>query len=373
MKRDSHYYATLAFCRACGFNKESAHLVAYASQFVDDAKINTIFFNKKSNHPSLEHDYIERRPALFNMATCHSYFRIDTFNYESMVYNTSAFHFVPGCKGESFTKKLRCKEKSPVIIDILDEAILEDDLIKLGIVLHVYVDTFSHQGFSGILSKVNAIRDCEAKKNEFLDPLDRFLKLFKFFTQKRYDMYLDRILPAYGHAQAVNLPDLPYMEWSYKYDDSEEFHGSYKHVMVNNKDRYWRAFTDVKAYLENYLVKHQHYRDQNVFFQNFEILFDTLLQEGSDRAREKNWINLFIREGLFNKEDNDLMVYEEDKWLKDAFSNYDRDLFNNREVEGAQLANHFWHSNWYQFYLAVKWYKKRFFQSCEKHQLWIPH
>lgn len=110
-----------------------------------------------------------------------------------------------------------------------------------------------------------------------------------------------------------------------------------------------------------------------MFFQNFEILFDTLLQEGSDRAREKNWINLFIRERLFNKEDNDLMVYEEDKWLKDAFSNYDRDLFNNREVEGAQLANHFWHSNWYQFYLAVKWYKKRFFQSCEKHQLWIPH
>lgn len=93
MKRDSHYYATLAFCRACGFNKESAHLVAYASQFVDDAKINTIFFNKKSNHPSLEHDYIERRPALFNMATCHSYFRIDTFNYETSALSGSEYVF----------------------------------------------------------------------------------------------------------------------------------------------------------------------------------------------------------------------------------------------------------------------------------------
>lgn len=373
MKRDSHYYATLAFCRACGFNKESAHLVAYASQFVDDAKINTIFFNKKSTHSDLEHEYIERRPAFFNTATCHSYFRMDTFNYESMVRNTSAFHFVPGCKGESFTRKLRCKEESPIILDIVNEALLEDDLIKLGMVLHVYVDTFSHQGFSGVLSKVNAIRDCEAKKKEYLDPLDRFLKLFKFFTQERYDMYLDRFLPAYGHAQAVDLPDLPYMEWSYKYDDSEEFQGLYKYVEVNNKERYRRAFTGMKRYLENYLANHEHYRDKNLFFQNFELLFETMILEGSDEAREKNWINLYIAEGLFDKADQDLIVYEEDKWLKEAFSNYDQNLFNNREVDGAELASHFWYSNWYRFYLAVKWYKERFFETCAKHQLWISH
>ncbi len=42
MKVDAHYYAVLAFCRACGFSKGSVHKVAYASQFVDDAKINHI-------------------------------------------------------------------------------------------------------------------------------------------------------------------------------------------------------------------------------------------------------------------------------------------------------------------------------------------
>ena len=42
MKIDAHYYAVLGFCRACGFNRESACTIAYASQFVDDAKINHV-------------------------------------------------------------------------------------------------------------------------------------------------------------------------------------------------------------------------------------------------------------------------------------------------------------------------------------------
>ena len=47
---------------------------------------------------------------------------------------------------------MRCKEESHVIKDIVNEALGQNDLIKLGIVLHAYADTFVHQGFSGILS-----------------------------------------------------------------------------------------------------------------------------------------------------------------------------------------------------------------------------
>lgn len=86
MQRDAHYYAILAFCRACGFKKESAQVIAHASQYVDDAKINLMYLHKSSD--IIDHDVIDEKPALFNMATCHSYFRIDTFNYESMIDNT---------------------------------------------------------------------------------------------------------------------------------------------------------------------------------------------------------------------------------------------------------------------------------------------
>ncbi|WP_407311124.1 DUF6765 family protein [Desulfosporosinus sp. SB140] len=372
MNRDAHYYAILAFCRACGFNKDSALTIAYASQFVDDAKINLMFIN---NLPSLQllHDRVNHRPAFFNMATCHSYFQMRTFNYEAMVNNTTAFHFVPGCKGENFTKMLRCTEESPVILDIIKDVFLEDDLIKLGIVLHVYADTFSHQGFSGVLSKVNDIKNCIAKTKVESGILEELLAFWERLSPTRYEKSLDHLLPAYGHCQALELPDLPYVEWSYEYDYSDEFNGSYKLIEIKNKERYQRAFLNLKKYLEAYLIKHKQYFDRNVRFENYDLLLETLIKEGTNKVREKHWQNTLIEQGLFNKQERDLIVYDEDKWLRKAFLNFDHKDFNQREVDGVQLAKSFPESHWYGFYLAVKWYKKKFFEYCTKHQITIPN
>lgn len=371
MKRDAHYYAILAFCRACGFQKESAHIVAYASQYVDDAKINLMFI--KNMTEELEHDLVVGRPAFFNMATAHSYFRINTFNYESMVNNTSAFHFVPGCDGESFTKKLRCKEESPVILEILNEGLNTDDLIKLGMALHAYADTFSHQGFSGMLSKVNDIKNCEAKSELYLSLLDRILYTFKRFGREKYDELFDNVVPAYGHGLALDFPDIPYLVWSYEYDCSHDFICSFKITEIDNKTRYKRAFQNIKKYLENYLGKYTQYADPQMRFENFDKLIESLLFENTDRIRELNWIKTLTEQGLFAEDDLEFVIYQDNKWLKEAFANYDPQLFNRREIEGIELADDFLSSRWYQFYLAVKWYKQRFFESCQQHGLYIPN
>lgn len=372
MQRDAHYYAVLALARACGFNKESALVIAYASQFVDDAKINLMYLSNSSD--LIEHDLIENRPAFFNMATCHAYFRIKTFNYEAMINNTCAFHFVPGCKGENFTKKLRCTEESPVILDILDDVFFEDDLIKLGIILHPFADSYTHQGFSGMLSKVNDIKNCNAITKAYLGLVDKILEVFEQFNQEKYDKYFDRIMPAYGHGQAREYPDLPNLGWSYEYDYSDEFNGSYKNVVIDNKNRFERAFNSIRKHLENYLLKHPQYLDSNLRFGNFDSLMDTLVSEGNQKKRENNWKRLLIEQGLFNNDDLDSLIYEDDKWLKEAFSNYDRNVFDDRQVAGeVQLADNFLNSNWYHFYLAVKWYKIKFFKYCTKYQLNIPN
>jgi hypothetical protein len=371
LKRDAHYYALLAFSRACGFKKASAHDIAYASQFVDDAKINLIFIEKENL--GLEHDFVANRPAFFNIATCHSYFRINTFNYEAMVNNTSAFHFVPGCKGKSFTKRLRCKEEAPVILDILNDVFLEADIIKFGIVLHAYADTFAHQGFSGMLSKVNAINNCKAEKKMSLRLFNRLPGFLRRFGQEKYEEYLDRFMPAYGHGQAMEFPDLPYLVWSYQYDHSDDFNGSSKQVKIDNRDRYKRAFERIRWHLEKFLLKYPQYRDKKVNFNNFNLLFDTLIYEGSDQQRENNWKKTLVNQGLFSKEDKVILNYKNDLWLKEAFTNYSPKVFNNRRVEGAQLSTHFKNSNWYRFVLAVKWYKKNFFKYCSKYQLHIPN
>ncbi len=371
MKRDAHYYAMLGFCRACGFNKESALVITYASQYVDDAKINLMYINNPNDN--IEYDLIANRPAFFNMATAHSYFRINTFNYESMVNNTSAFHFVPGCEGENFTKKLRCKEESPVILDMLNEAFQEDNLIKLGLVLHPYADTFAHQGFSGMLSKVNNIENIEPKSELYLGLVDKILNAFKLYSHNKYDQIFESIIPAYGHGLALDFPDLPYLMWSYEYDRSDVFSCSYKTTEIDNRERYKRAFTKIKKQLESYLRKYNHYADKNIGYQNFDFLMEALLLENTDKMREMNWIMLLIQESFFDKDDLDFIIYEDNKWLKEAFVNYDSHNFNNREIDGIQLADDFARSKWYQFNLAVKWYKERFFDYCAKYGLYIPN
>jgi len=372
LQRDAHYYAVLAFCRACGFKKDSAQVIAYASQFVDDAKINLMYLNNSSD--IIDHDIIDSKPAFFNMATCHSYSHINTFNYEAMVNNTIAFHFVPGCQGENFTKKLRCKEEAPIILDILNDVFLEDNLITLGIALHPFADSYTHQGFSGMLSKVNDITNCEAKNKGSLGLLYKILNFFEQFNRDKYEKLFQGLVPAYGHGQALEFPDVPYLAWSYEYDYSDEFNGSYKKVEIDNKERFKRAFNSIRKHLENYLIKHDQYLDCNLKFENFDILMDTLVSENfKESKREMNWKRLLIEQGLFNNDDLDLIIYDDNKWLKEAFSNFDRKVFDNRTVDGVQLADNFLNSNWYRFYLSVKWYKIKFFEYCTKYQLSIPN
>lgn len=370
MKRDAHYYAVLALCRACGFSKESALEIAYASQFVDDAKVNLIFINNPGK--AIEYDIVENRAAFFNMATCHAYFWLKTFNYEAMVSNTIAFHFVPGCQGNSFTKKLRCKEESPVIAEILNDVMPEDDLIKLGISLHALADTFSHQGFSGMLSKVNDIKHCQAETEVYLGLIERILYVMKRFSGDKYDEIFDRIMPAYGHGQAIDFPDIPHLVWSYEYDYSDDFNGLYKGVRIDNKLRYKKAFARMKEFLKEYLARHDQYADKNIKFDKLDLFMDTLVLESTNKKREEAWLNFLVEQGLFSQNELEKVIYDENKWLQAAFLNYDPVVFFNRRVEEGILAENFADCHWYRFYLAIKWYKKKFFHYCRQYGVCFP-
>ena len=384
MKIDAHYYAVLAFARACGFNKESAYQMAYASQFVDDAKINLMTIEDDPG-ADVKHDVFNGKHMFLNMATCHSYTRLETFNYDAMINNTCAFHFVPGCEGKNFPEKLRCKEESEVIKNILNKALEEPDPIKMGIVLHAYADTFSHQDFSGLLSKVNDIQGCRNKSNLPNDWKDIAYKIGKFFVrQDLMDKLLDKGLPAYGHGQAALFPDLPYLTWAYENDISTKFSSTPKdEKKIENRQRFKRAFEKIKIHLEAFLEKYSEFRDLGEKLQRFDVLFDTLTEENNTRNRIEDWKNLMVKNELFKKEElfekkvlfkkNDAIYdYNENRWLKEAFANFDEKKFHERTVRDVELDKDFTNSNWYKYYLAVEWYKDEFFDNCSKLGLDIP-
>jgi len=362
MKSDAHFYAVLAFARGLGFKKEIAHQIAYASQFVDDARVDQIVLNREPDNS--EYDIIEDKPAFFGMSTCHCYLKVKSFNYNAMINNTSAFHFVPAGEGKSFVKKMRCKKDNPVINKILREAILEEDPVILGVTLHPYADSFSHQGFSGLMSRVNDIKNIKLYSNYYKVLPFKFVILIQKILRNSYDRYLDKFMPAYGHGQALSYPDLPFLKWTYEYDYSDEFLEDYRSSeLINNPARYRLAFEKIKSVLSRYLINYPQYKDHSVKFKNFEDLFELLTQRHGNIRRRKNWIKALVNLDLFDRNDP-ILKYDEFAWLKLAFKDFKKKKFRKRIINFAVIEDNFAQSCWYRFYKAVKWYKERFFKYC---------
>jgi len=372
MKKDTHFYALLAMARSVGIEKEASHKIAYASQFVDDARVNKITLaddNPKAILSEIKKDCGDSE-KIINAATCHNYFIVNTFNYGAMINNTTAFHFVPGCDGESFVKKMRCKKESPIIMDILKAALKKDDPIKLGITLHAYADTFSHQGFSGILSKVNDVEEI-ATSNKIEE--DVGLKGFanKLFNQVKYETK-DTYLPAYGHGQVFTYPDIPYLDWKYCFDSSNDFSEEYKTTRISNKERFTDAFKEIKKHLQTFLENNSQYRDDSVAEVNENKFFSTLVLKEKEEDRIQSWKEFMIDEELFD-EDDELLNYDENMWLKEAFQFFITEDFNDRIVKEVYLEEDFLNSNWYKYYKETQWYKELFFESALENGLIIPN
>ncbi len=69
-------------------------------------------------------------------------------------------------------------------------------------------------------------------------------------------------------------PDLPFLRWPYEYDYNSEVREGYRSIgIIENPERYRRAFLKVKEYLLDYLNRHPEYRDNELSFKDFKVLF----------------------------------------------------------------------------------------------------
>ena len=97
MQIDMHFYGIYALARAAGIKPDSAHTIAYASQFVDDALDGEV--NVLKNHK-----------AVFPIITSHK-----PMDYQNAMFRDQwkvwvPFHFLPGNlkNGRSFYEKMQC-------------------------------------------------------------------------------------------------------------------------------------------------------------------------------------------------------------------------------------------------------------------------
>jgi hypothetical protein len=126
------------------------------------------------------------------------------------------FHFLPGAQGDTLDEQAVCRPNSAVakaMVKHMLAAVRHSDnaLHRLGVTLHVYVDTWAHQGFSGIVSDYNRIHHLEGDDHNLQIWRDRLATMLVNAGLEASNIGID-FLSGLGHGSDVfverdNLPD----------------------------------------------------------------------------------------------------------------------------------------------------------------------
>ncbi len=243
MNINFHYYLVKALAIEAGLSEEEAQLLALTSQMVDDVTPDFFKGEKfRTGKGDMLKIYVENQPPEYfrnngmvgeRRSDCYEFCpsitsfgmldaRKEFYQLESVI----PFHFFV----ENYTadpadrSELRTKPALPgsylydsinAIVDSMvqnreagDESDRLRDLVRVGMLLHVFADTFAHDGFSGSLGWEN-----EAK----------IVKIFNAGLEERsregIEHFTDRLgeLTACGHGQIAHLPDVCGTAFWYQY------------------------------------------------------------------------------------------------------------------------------------------------------------
>lgn len=215
MQTDFHHSVMYVLARLAGFDQNESGIIAYASQYVDDAiNTGTVRFDNG---------------ALYDrISSAHR--TLDTRNFNKLANHLVwiPFHFLPGNEGKAaaqnphapFIQKIICQADSPVARDVVRAGIRESHkpyaLHRLGIALHAYTDSWAHKNFAGVCHEVNAIKRLEVieglVKRSWAERLrTRMVNLLDDLIS----VFISQGLPL-GHSPALSYPDLPFLkQWRY--------------------------------------------------------------------------------------------------------------------------------------------------------------
>ncbi len=203
MQIDFHHGVTYVCARLAGFEHRDASIVAHCAQYVDDStQAGLIRFDNG---------------AMFDrISSAHKL--LDYRNFKELANHQVwiPFHFLPGNGGlppgqdppGTFIEKLICRPNSPVaqamVAECIDQRYRSYGLHRLGITLHVFADTWAHQGFAGVSHEINSAKDL----------VDGDGKPDQSLKNRLTGFFIGGALPL-GHGTVLSNPDQPHLRWGY--------------------------------------------------------------------------------------------------------------------------------------------------------------
>jgi hypothetical protein len=206
---DFHYNTIRVLTEKAGFSPEDSQIIAYASQYVDDA----VDHKKMNVQGHLEILSKRFTGSTFDpICTAHrglQFIKAFKEGVQNKIY--IPFHFLPDLEDNGdFCVKQNSKQSKELVQSAIVELSKSQgekrimNLIRLGIALHTYADSWAHQNFSGRHNpKENNIGKIELFNNGKWERITR-LKQFEYNT-----------LPDIGHAEAASYPDQSHLKWRF--------------------------------------------------------------------------------------------------------------------------------------------------------------
>lgn len=301
MEKDFHYY--LIYSMAALTQQPDAEIIAFASQFVDDNNERqfTLDENKKIPFPSkIPANGGNYYPIMTQSMSPKS---LDMY-VQKYVY--VPFHFLPGDdtvvfkdkEEKDIRNKLNTTPDSENARKLMDAALKSNNPYRLGITLHTYADTWSHQNFTGLREDWNSVYP--------------WYNIFK------------SLAPNIGHAEAGHSPDVISETWT-----DHRLHQK----IVNEK----RAIDAIRAIYQKLRKK----SGNGPLWGDVRLKYLKLLRIPKYDDR-KDAIVDFTR----GEANVDIPTYERKKWIDEALLK--------EEGKEVKMHSNFERSHWHHFHQAAK-------------------
>ncbi|MBL8027059.1 MAG: hypothetical protein JNL74_11645 [Fibrobacteres bacterium] len=315
MQTDFHYYAIYALARCAGYTPAKASTLAYASQYTDDADDGrTIYFkNGGSFNPVL---------------TAHKSLSFANLTLDVQKKIHMSFHFLPAMQAEDGFPRRKlvthpgCQLAEDTVKRAMDDINAPDGLHGLGIALHSYADTYSHDGFSGMLGPENDTESVTISEKGSIAK----------WADKVWHSIMEFFVPCVGHGELLYLPDTPYTTWGY-FD-------YYRQKELNPLDNTPKFMIAAEKIYEK-LGGQNWDKHKAAFLTAFKF-------EGSLEQRSNNWFRM-INDGSFGYKVEVVDIdaeYDPLKWKQEAME-WTSD-------KGISKSDSFESSNFYHFHSAAR-------------------
>ncbi|MBC7907992.1 MAG: hypothetical protein H7Y60_14775 [Rhodospirillaceae bacterium] len=356
MQIDMHYYGTYSMARAAGLSREAAGIIATAAQYVDD--------NVQTEPVALKDGArLARTPTAHHLSDLPRNVEPDDQRNVWV-----PFHFLPGGEASAggdadYSERIKCRKDSEPAREMVEMVVMRaaldpHALERLGVTAHVYADTFSHFGFSGVSSRRNSVKSgsfrfvgiepdlAEHLKGKAKAFFERYSAETKFLANVK-SWVAETATNSLGHGAVATYPDLPYLSWGFDYEFPTKIADD-----RSNSDSFLEACQALYDMFVRVADKRPDFIEGKA--RSFDQIKDTIIAilavKGGSADRSNAWKQAALAGKLFAQAEP-IPDYQGEvwtKWLEDA----------NKQVDSETALNH---------------PSCRFHLAANAHRSWVLH